>query len=198
MYQNDQGLIGQWARLEADNLRDVYRFVLLTIRTPLARAVEEARADQPGNMTGHLQAAYAYADDHAPEIYAAAMAIYDGYLDPVDMEAELVAYFASLPGLGLAKAGFLSQLAFGVGGCLDTHNLERYGVGLWTFAHFKKRKTARGKIKFARRYCAKVRELGGCEELWNSWCAYVADRTRNDYSSAAAVSLAHCEAFHLV
>ena len=197
MFKTDQKLIGDWARSDAGNMRDVYRFVLLTIRTSLARAVEDARADHAADMTGANQAAYAYADDHRQAIYDSAMAIFDGYHDPEEGEAQLVSFFAGLPGLGLVKAGFFAQLAFGVGGCLDGHNLERFGISQWTFAHLKKRSPC-GRIKFARRYCDMIRTVGGTAALWDGWCNYVAGRSRNDYTSAAAVSAAHAEAFFLV
>lgn len=56
---------------------------------------------------------------------------------------------------------------------------------------------ALGRMALTRRYNAIVQELGGTEELWDTWCAYVVGRDSH-YENAFQVSRLHAEAFHLV
>lgn len=192
MFSTHQPIIGQWARETPDNLRDVYRFVLLTIRYPLLFAAQDMREDNPKALTGTRRVAWDHADACKREIY-------EGALDAWDRgggAAELTAFFAALPGLGLVKAGFVAQLAFGVSGCLDSHNLERFGLSVWTFAHYKRRQE-RGRARMVERYVTEVEKRGGTAGLWDDWCAYVAERD-SKYKDAAHVSECHPWAFHLV
>ena len=109
----------------------------------------------------------------------------------------LVGYLATLPGLGLAKAGFAAQLAFGVSGCLDSYNQTRFGIGVNTFSHFKRRRTVRARLAFATRYNETVEAAGGMAALWDGWCQYVALRRPQVYLNADVVSALHVAALSL-
>jgi hypothetical protein len=196
MYDNHQPMVESFARANAEGFRDVYRFVLLTIRTPLVRAAESMRDADPSDMTGERQAAWQWIGDHAERVLGQCEDLLSGWHDPAECDAQLVAYLATLPGLGLAKAGFVAQLAFGRTGCLDTHNLRRFGYGAYAFAHLKRRKPA-GQLALARKYVAAVAQCGGTGPLWDTWCQYVAERQPARYESAWQVSELHAWAFHL-
>lgn len=69
---------------------------------------------------------------------------------------EQIDYFRSIPGIGTAKAGFLTQMICGTGGCLDSHNLER----------FKLKPT-----QSTRKYLENLKLIGRTtEQLWDDWC----------------------------
>lgn len=196
MFAQHQPIISQWARADADNLRDVIRFVLLTIRYPLYLAVEDMRDDNPRAMTGARQYAWHAAGRDAREVFDTCENIAHGYHDPADVAAELCGYLATRPAFGLAKAGFVVQLAYGLGGCLDSHNLARFNISQWRFAHYK-RKGPRTQARMRRAYVDTCDALGGTADLWDTWCHYVAERDAH-YSSAHHVSELHAAAFHLV
>ena len=103
---------------------------------------------------------------------------------------DLLLYIAECPGLGLPKAGFVIQLALGKIGCLDSHNMERFGLSPSTFK-FGSNATISLKRKKAQLYIDTCEKLGGCEYLWNTWCNYLADINPNKYNNGFHVSKLH-------
>jgi hypothetical protein len=106
-------------------------------------------------------------------------------------EDEIVHILQSVPSLGPAKAGFCAQMIYGISGCLDTHNLQRFGIREREF------RGAEAKYKPAT-VCAKIasyndlcRKLGGTAHLWDSWCEYVAHRGTAGTFEANSVSALH-------
>ena len=91
-----------------------------------------------------------------------------------------------VPGLGLAKSGFIVQMLYGMSGCIDTHNLTRFNLHRRRFACGTKA-TDRRRIG---EYNDMVGRLGGTARLWDEWCIYVADRDAN-YVDADHVSRLH-------
>lgn len=90
-------------------------------------------------------------------------------------------------GMGLAKAAFAVQLTRGELGCLDTHNVKRFGID-------PKVATARKQSAKAREAYLKAQQVMTSEEWWNTWCNYVAERYSNIYQSGDEVSALHASA----
>jgi len=106
---------------------------------------------------------------------------------------DLMREFVKVPGLGLPKAGFLAQLLTGHAGCLDMHNIERFGLdpSVWM-------------IRPRRDPAAQVREIddkialylklidacGGSEKLWDEWCEWLNDSV-GTFHNADDVSRRH-------
>jgi hypothetical protein len=125
------------------------------------------------------------------------MLLNDVHPNPEHAAHELLNYFASLPGLGLVKGGFLAQLVFGLVGCIDTHNLTRFNVRPYDVAAraFKSAKTSATRNRKIEVYLDICAKLGGCAALWDGWCEYVYARNRGDYyTSAQQVSQMHVDA----
>jgi hypothetical protein len=199
MFANHQKRIQKYAQENADNFFRVIQFVLLTIQQPLHRMPSDMEAvDTKGveanclwGMKGH---AWVYFNANRQEVYEQAMLAYDSSADP-DLQAEaLLTYLASLPGLGLVKAGFVAQCAFGLVGCLDTHNVNRYNLNQSAFraSSFKKAKSPALRQRKVRDYLALCAKLGGCAALWDTWCEYVYNKDSVNYASAYEVSEVHC------
>jgi len=109
----------------------------------------------------------------------------------------MIEHLADKVGFGLVKAGFVIQLVYGLCGCLDTHNLRKYGVKKNSFNKFKTRKTIAGRRTFIARYVTLCYQLGGPSVLWDKWCEYVAERQPTRYDDAEHVSRLHCECLNL-
>lgn len=111
----------------------------------------------------------------------------------------MLAYLTHCHGLGLAKAGFLLQLTFGLSGCIDTHNARRYGVDMAarTFRIEDRPTKPATRLAKAKRYNALVETMGGTESLWDTWCEYVAANQADFYNDADHVSRLHIEALNL-
>jgi len=197
MFQKHQQEISQYAKTGPDQMARVITFVYLTVQQSifdipdLMRDVDKNGIDSKF-IWGFKIGAYEWINENKAEVYYALMSIYHGYPDPADAEYELLKTFADMPGLGLVKGGFCNQLIFGFTGCIDSHNITRFGTNPAAFSasRFKRAKhKTRGRM--AREYISLCSQLGGPEVLWDGWCAYVADRNN---TTAIAVSELHVSA----
>ena len=189
MYATHQKAIQAYART-AEGFRRVVRFVHLTIQEPLERAPAFMRACERGDkrcLWGWKSGADDWWNENSREAFDACTA----YAASGDVDG-LVAYLSQCPGLGVAKGGFVAQLVFGVSGCIDSHNVQRFGIDPKVVAprKVKRFETAR---KHAAAYNAAVAKLGGTEALWDSWCEFVASRPGYGKALGAfGVSALHC------
>lgn len=200
MFNQDQKAIGAYARECPENFRRVALFVIATIRQPLYSVPDAmAEIDEHGAFApclwGFKREAYDWLEANAGDLYESAMQIWHSLPDN-EAAAPLVSLFADVPGLGLAKGGFLAQLAFGLVGCLDSHNLKRFGIPENAFkaCKFKNAKTAKTRRGLVTRYLEACEAAGGCARLWDEWCTYVAENQSEAYHDARHVSFLHCEA----
>lgn len=197
MFDTHQPIIGAWARERPAHLREVLRFAVLSARQPLYNLpadMEQAHRGGPeamGVLFGWKHRAWVAAEDNQDAIYAQCLDLWE-HSPPEHLAPDLILYLAQQWGLGPAKAGFVAQMAFGVGGCLDTHNLRRFG--LREVRGFRQLKSLRGRRHMIERYCAALATCGSTRTLWDSWCHYVANQSRrqNLYHNAEHVSALHC------
>ena len=201
MFNRHQKAIGSYARMNPENMKRVYWFVIATVQQSLVDVPEILKSfEEEGEASKYMFAwksdAFRYARDNAEDIYTDAIALWNTARDDAEAADWLLAYFAGLPGLGLAKGGFMVQLCFGLSGCLDSHNVARFGLNKNTFsaARFKGAKTKKTRTKLVKMYHELVAKAGGCEALWNDWCDYVAERQPANYEDGNHVSRVHVEA----
>ena len=199
-FEAHQPIIGRYARSSPKAMGNVFQFVIATVQQALVTVptiLESFQQDGRGSVYafGFKRDALDWLEENQESLYKQSLNIYDGYANPEDASAELLFYFAGLPGLGLVKGGFMAQLAFGVGGCLDTHNIKRFGLNPARFkaCRFKDARTASTKNKIVSEYLDYCRQSGGCALLWAEWCDYVATNQPKVYPGAAAVSALHVE-----
>lgn len=188
MYQNHVPVIRDASIASPHDLLGLGAFVLLTIRQPLRR-VPRALADvrrhgrQSRWLFGHKVRGFAYLAEHKVSLFAEASAA----IDTKDAERALWA-FVDVPNLGLVKAGFVAQCLGLSVGCLDTHNLERFGLDAESLRCRKEWSRAR-KARAIANYLDLCGRFGGAEYLWDSWCAYVADRQLDLFAGIDADSI---------
>ena len=203
MYQRDQKIISTYARANPENFARVLQFVILTARVKLANipadfeTAEQGGPDAMGVLFGWKHQAFVevwkYREFHYSYCESAKL-----FLDnDKELANILIEYFASLWGFGPAKAGFVTQLIYGIGGCLDTHNLKRFNIPMRTFDSYQQLKTVKARRRKIAQYVKLVYEHGGPEQLWDTWCHYVADNQPALYHSASHVSTLHVEALNI-
>ena len=101
--------------------------------------------------------------------------IYHAYND-LSSEDFFAWLIENVPGLGFTKAAFVVQMTYGVLGCLDSVNIQRFGLG---------------RIRTTKEYLEALELCGeSCVELWCNWCKTVAKR---DNLNTFGLSLAHYE-----
>lgn len=107
--------------------------------------------------------------------------------DPV----RLLDLWTTVPGLGLAKAGFVCQLTRGIIGCVDGHNAAAYDVPPSALVFPKGRMTTKAQAIKLRNYVTLCADIGGSEYMWQQWCVLMAAKYPETYHSAKAVSEQH-------
>jgi hypothetical protein len=193
MFANHQPQIAAFGRRGPEQFRRVACFVICTIRMPLRDAAKDCdaayRSEPCRSIFGAKHAGLAELRDHAAAYYEQCER---SWHDSENAADEIVGTLTHVPALGFVKAGFLAQMLYGVSGCIDTHNCARYGIDpeTWHYRDDARYRKARmmGAATDYNRLCAR---LGGTEQLWDSWCEYVAARGTAGTYDADAVSALH-------
>lgn len=203
MFDSHQPRIAAYAKRGPDEFARVMTFVYATIQQSLDTVPGAMKdIDREGIESRYL---WGFKRDAFEWLQANKAAIYHDAMelalipDPAIAERELLAYLGECPGLGLVKAGFVTQLAFGLGGCIDGHNVRRFEVlegrkalpiymRAW---HYKKAKPGK-RAEYVSSYQGLLKRAGGCEMLWDDWCIYLRSRAPAKYQSADYVSELHC------
>lgn len=217
MFRVHQKTISDYARKNPENFARTLNFVILTIRTRLFNVpADMAILDNPENeesLSGILYGwkvdSIAQIDAEKESLYAQAEFIFYAAESDRDAAEKLLNLFTGIRGLGMAKAGFAAQLIYGVSACLDSHNIERFGIPANQIKsdRLKKLKSNLRRAAKISQYCDFVDKCGGTESLWDSWCEYVFNRAdatgfkmngnKSFYESAFHVSALHCESLGL-
>jgi hypothetical protein len=189
MYAQHQPIISKYASRGPQELANVCRFVLATIRCSFPDAVHAYRQER---ATGQRNPAAFFGTKHEGLDWIERNEAYLwGEFVECGFDAErLVALFVQIPGIGLVKAGFIAQLTRGVSGCIDTHNLQRFGMA-YGDVKFNKEAGPNTRARKIAKYNRVVHALGGTETLWDEWCAYVGKA--QGYGSAEQVSAMHLQ-----
>jgi hypothetical protein len=183
MFAEHQPLIAADACASPEGLARAAVFVFGTIRQPFARACP--RIARFGTGASGISAIRARAREFvrdAPKHYARL----EGCRTPT---AALEYLAGNVPGLALAKAGFLVQMLRGDIGCIDTVNAALYRVPYAErFGRYKQR-SAYGRARALLAYVALCDKLGGSARLWDTWCEHVG--SRGSWHGAEHVSRTH-------
>lgn len=192
MFNRDQPQLSALGRSGPDGFERICTFVLLTIRQPLRIACADyklVRNGDHGPLFGAKHAGLAYVQSHAEELLEECEECY-ALLDDEDAENAILHVLMRIPSIGPAKAGFICQMLYGLSGCIDTHNLTRFGLAE---RHFRcdNRATAKRRAAIVRDYNSFCRKVGGTAALWNGWCDYLAARDPLNYPTGDRVSELH-------
>lgn len=181
----------------APELGHVVRFTLATIRFPLWQAAKASRALLTGEgdvdaarrqvLWGSKAAGFAYLESQEGRETLKTAWLSAQYRGSVPTLLDL----CRIPGLGMVKAGFVCQMAFGFGGCIDTHNLRLYGVPTSAVSLGGVQLHGKAAQRKAGAYLRLCDRLGGPERLWDTWCRFVADTQPQRYFGANDVSYQH-------
>ncbi len=193
MFANHQPQLSRLGRASPDGLERIATFALCTIRQPLRIACEDYKLVRQGDtrsLFGAKHAGLSYLRQHATELWEACEYAYEACDD--DTAADLIVMALSrVPCLGPAKAGFVCQMIYGLSGCIDTHNLARFGIGERTFRGREAKHSWPRVLATLRDYNTFCRKVGGTEALWDGWCTFLAERDPVNYPSAFRVSELH-------
>lgn len=199
MFDQHQTAISEFARHAPSGFERALVFVVLTIRNSIANLPGDmdtayyGDADQAGIFFGHKRLALEHIRGNLDALYEGAEDIFAREPDPAD---SLVYHFLQIPGIGAVKAGFCAQLVYGVSGCLDRHNIDRFGLSpaFLRSDRYKRLKLPADRRRRVTAYNDMVMNCGGTRVLWDGWCSHVAAKYPKTYEHAFAVSALHYEA----
>ena len=190
MFSTHQSTIADFALGSNVGLERTFRLVLLSIRQPFwkmpqqFKSVDDMGLESP-YLFGWKRSGLAFVRANASVLRETLKAVPEGYGD-----AQALLDVATVPGLGLVKAGFVLQLVTGSAGCIDTHNMQRFGLNENAFK-FGSNASDTLKRKKALAYLDACWKAGGCESLWDGWCDYVAAQQPKHWTDGYAVSKMH-------
>jgi len=135
---------------------------------------------------------YAYLEHNKHRLYADVMMIIDSDSDDGTKAKKLMDIFLDVDGLGLPKAGFACQLVAGLVGCMDVHNIRRYGIDPKTLLLSRNPKTSKGIAANDRKIVDYIDMCHnyGTENLWDTWCEFLSTKSKR-WANANHVSEVH-------
>lgn len=180
MYADHVPVIAAGCRESPDIWARAIMFASLSIQQSIEQVpsmlddLEETRAASP-YLWGFKRRTYEYVTLHKADLWTV--------LD-LPLRDALASLAASVPGLGLVKAGFCLQLAGYDVACLDTRNVRREGRNPRAFR-------TDGKPPTARKLDAYLRETEGkAQAYWDAWCVDVAHARGSEPDAISALHLA--------
>lgn len=193
MYANHQPQLSHLGRNSADGFARIATFVLCTIRTPLRIAVEDYKQVRNGDFSplfGMKRTGISYINKFSEDLYSRCEYVYET-ADDETAENAILHILMNIPGIGPAKAGFICQMIYGLSGCLDTHNIIRFGIPERTFRGKEAKYSVKRLGQTVRDYNSFCRKVGGTAVLWDQWCEYVSNRDPVNYPTPERVSELH-------
>ena len=190
MFSMHQKAISEFALSSNVGLERTFRLVFLSIRQPFHTMQKQMQdVDENGMQSPYLfgwkRSGLAFVRANASTLRETLKAVPEGYGD-----AQALLDVATVPGLGLVKAGFVLQLVTGSAGCIDSHNMERFGLNANAFKYGASASDAL-KRKKALAYLDACWKAGGCASLWDGWCDYVAAQQPKHWTDGMEVSKMH-------
>jgi hypothetical protein len=175
MYARDQAEIERWCK-NPDKVVLVGAMVLASIRMQWVGVGTQLARIQSGDLAplwGWKAAGYEYLQSNKRVLYRTVRDLRAGRIS----ERAFLRQWIKVPGLGLPKAGFVMQITCGKGGCLDMHNVERYGLDASAW-QVPKRKDLAAQMQAIddtiNHYLSLCDLCGGTEYLWDEWCRILA------------------------
>ena len=177
--------VQEYSQRNADNFGDTILMVALSIQQNwlgVGDQIADVRANKLESrfLWGNKIKTYEYLMSNKHMMFSQVKAVLNSRKTDTQKAYSLMIIFLRVDGLGIPKAGFCCQLIAGLVGCMDVHNIRMYNLDAKDFTLNPKPKTDKArrtnelKIWNYIRLCADY----GCENLWNSWCAFLATKSK--------------------
>lgn len=179
----------EYAQYDSDHMLATALMVVLSIQqswNQVGKLLQDVRSRGRASpyLWGFKKDTYNYLREHKRELYAETMSL-QSRVDRLDL-------WASVPGFGLVKGGFMVQLMHGDIGCIDSHNMKLYDIGRAQLRLDPHLTTKTRRIKLEN-YINTCDMIGGAEFLWRRWCVHMADEYPKQYDDQYDVSARHIE-----
>lgn len=181
MYKLHATAVQQHAQQNADNLMDVVLMVVLSIQQNWLSVGDQlkdvkSKGVESKFLWGFKRSTYIYLKKNKHRVYAQFMAVVNSSKDDASKADSMMKVFLRVPGLGLVKAGFACQLAGGLVGCIDSHNIKLYSIDDSVLKISNK--MSQELLDAKRKKYINLCHLIGTENLWNNWCNHLATKSK--------------------
>ena len=182
MYDIHAKSIQKYSAINAENLANVITMVVLSIQQDW-RSVGKQLLDvkeqgiESRFLWGNKKNTYKFLQARKHILFSQFKAVLNSNKTDSEKALSLMQIFLRVPGLGLAKAGFVCQLTAGLVGCIDVHNIRIYGIDpnhLKVSMKVKNKELIKNKISNYINICHAI----GTEKLWNNWCEYLSTKNK--------------------
>ncbi len=191
MYAQDQARIQRWCK-NPDKVVQVGLMALCSIRMQWVGVGNQLAKINSGDLTplwGHKKAGFRYLQANKRMLYRTVRDLRAGRIST----RAFIRQWIKVPGMGMVKAGFVAQITCGKGGCLDMHNITRYGLDAKVFT-IPKRVNIADQMQVIddsiNHYLSLCELCRGTEYLWDEWCR-VLDEKVGTFHGADDVSRRH-------
>jgi hypothetical protein len=193
MFKRDQAAIQRWCKNE-DKVVWVGLLALCSIRMQwvgVGNQLASIRRDgrRATCLWGSKRRGYGYLLTHKKLLYRTVRDLRAGRIST----RAFIRQWIKVPGMGLVKAGFVAQITCGKAGCLDMHNITRYGLDLKVL-QIPKRVNVAEQMQviddYINQYLSLCELCGGTEYLWDEWCR-ILDEKVGTFNGADDVSRRH-------
>jgi hypothetical protein len=177
MFKQDQARIQRWCK-NPDKVIQVGLVALCSIRMQWVGVGNQLAKINAGDLTplwGHKRKGYEYLKANKKLLYRTVRDLRAGRIST----RAFIRQWIKVPGMGIVKAGFVAQMTCGKAGCLDMHNIERYGLDAKVFqvpARVKLADQMQAIDDTINHYLSLCELCGGTEYLWDEWCRVLADK----------------------
>ena len=182
MYDIHAIKIQKFSKESAENLADVILMVVLSIQQDwrsVGKQIQDVKEHGAESrfLWGNKAKTYKFLAARKNFLYSQFLAAINSKKSDNDKALSLMKIFLQVPGLGLAKAGFVCQLTAGLVGCIDTHNIRIYGIDENHLKISMKVKNKDLVFKKIEKYIDICHNIG-TEKLWNNWCEYLSTKNK--------------------
>tara|TARA_Y100000015_G_scaffold28281_1_gene27499 strand:- start:77 stop:700 length:624 start_codon:yes stop_codon:yes gene_type:complete len=188
--------INAFALASPDNLADVVAMVVLSIQQPWHSVGQQMQDYKKVGINsrfiwGNKKRTIQYLNKKKHVLFGSFLAVLNSNKSIEDKNKSLLGLLLHVPGLGLAKAGFVIQLVVGQVGCIDSHNIKKYGVKE-SILRIPTNASPRLRAKKIEDYVALCASIG-CASLWDNWCNLIADKQPKHFINGDHVSRVHLD-----
>ncbi len=201
MFIHDNPLVRARAQESVEGMVQVYALCSTSIRkqTPLLcdemdKFREKGLLGAPELQWGNKRKGALWMNEHKQEHFDGMKKIIRS--KKKEDELNMILHWLQVPGLGLPKAGFMTQLVMGKGGCMDVHNLRRYLPEVDSSKGTPNRWQTSGQSEETKKrkavdYLSFCKLAGGAKGLWDQWCDFIAEQYPDAFESGDHVSKLH-------
>ena len=212
MFIHENNIINDFALSSADAMAWVQACVVLTIQND-TQLLSDLNTRAKRYVRGHMalpsirnwdgkKTSVKYFEENKQYFYDGIIRIIND--DSEEKDIRILSLLTECKGLAVAKASFLAVLCCGshpaiikgeyTFACLDSVNLEMYGISRNLGKFNKKAKNPALKQEAIKSYQKYVTKTGTSAEYWDTWCGYIG-MNRKKFTSAKQVSYLHLHWF---